>query len=301
MRSLGVETVGGLFVALASFLFGGIVVTGKTVTNRGVDVSVMLSIRFAVAAVVLAMLLAMTGRPLRAARGEASRLIALGVFGYAVEALFFFFAVERGTATSVTLLFFTYPVLVTLLAIALGLGRPRAIVVGALLAATTGTAIVVGASGDLGISSAGVAFALGSAGMFALYLIGAEVGVRRTASLAAALYVSAAAAVGLGVYALATGGRAPAAFDEWWRIIVMGVFTAGAFFFLFAGLRALGAVRTSIVAALEPLSTTVLAVGFLGETLHASTIGGGMLILAGAVTASVARARRRADLEAPVP
>jgi drug/metabolite transporter (DMT)-like permease len=54
------------------------------------------------------------------------------------------------------------------------------------------------------------------------------------------------------------------------------------------------------VASLEPVATALLALIFLGEGLGAGVVGGGLLILAGAVTASVAR-RGVAEAEAPGP
>ncbi|HJP64824.1 MAG TPA: DMT family transporter, partial [Actinomycetota bacterium] len=85
----------------------------------------------------------------------------------------------------------------------------------------------------------------------------------------------------------------------WLAVIGTAAFTAGAFVCLFAGLRRLGAVRTSIVAATEPLAASVLAVIFLSEKLRPGTVGGGVLILAGAIGASLAR--RAPEGEPPVP
>jgi len=79
----------------------------------------------------------------------------------------------------------------------------------------------------------------------------------------------------------------------------MAAFTAGAFVCLFAGLRRLGAVRTSIVAATEPLAAAALAVIFLSERLHAGTVLGGLLILAGAIAASIARQGPAAEPRGP--
>lgn len=295
-RGLGEDAAGGLFVALASFQFGGVVVLGKIGTDRGVSVAPMLSVRFAIAAALLAGALRVSGGSLRPAKGEGWRLAGLGLFGYAVEALLFFLAVDRGSASAVTLLFFTYPVVVTVLATALGRARLRPVMIGALAAAVAGAALVIASVGGLDISATGIGLALGSAAAFALYLIGAEIALQRTSSLAGALWVSASASAGLGIFAATTGGSLPSDAAEWGAVAGMGACTAGAFFCLFAGLRLLGVVRTAIVAALEPLSTALLAVAFLGEQLRAGTIGGGVLILAGALAASVARGERAGEI-----
>jgi len=287
------EALGGVFVALASVQFGLVVVLGKVASNRGVPVESLLAIRFGIAAVLLAVALIATRAPLLAARGERLKLLALGALGYGVEATLFFLALARGTASAVTLLFFVYPVIVTVVSAFAGVGMPGALVVGSLSAAVAGVGLVVGTSGRFDVTGAGIVFALASATMFALYLLGMERTLRKTSSVVASTWISASAAGAIALYAVASGNAAwPHGAHQWWPVIGTGVFTSGAFFALFAGLRRLGAVRTAIIAALEPLSTATLAVLFLGDPMRAGTIGGGALILAGAVAASVARARR---------
>jgi drug/metabolite transporter (DMT)-like permease len=298
-RRPGVETIGALFVALAALLFGGTVVLGKVLANREFPVTSMLAIRFAVAATLLGATLALLRQPLRPAPGEGRGLIALGAVGYATESSLFFLALGRGTASAVTLLFFTYPAMVAVYSAVLGMGLPGWLTTGSLVAALAGAAVVVGSSGGLAVSGAGVAFALGSALTFSLYLIGLEVTLERTSSLCASMWVSASASASLAVLALLGGdGRLPSGPEEWWPIVGMGAFTAAAFTSLFMGLRRLGAVRTSIIAALEPLAAAGLAFAFLGESLRPGTVAGGALILSAAVTASLARRR---GTEAAVP
>jgi drug/metabolite transporter (DMT)-like permease len=69
----------------------------------------------------------------------------------------------------------------------------------------------------------------------------------------------------------------------------MGAATAAAFVCLFAGLRRLGPVRTAVVAATEPLAATVLAFLFLDQPVRPGVVAGGVLILGGAIAASLAR------------
>jgi len=66
------------------------------------------------------------------------------------------------------------------------------------------------------------------------------------------------------------------------------------------GLKRLGPVRTSIVAAAEPLATTVLAWAILHEAIHPAMAVGGVLILVGAVTATLA-GRPETPPEPPTP
>jgi drug/metabolite transporter (DMT)-like permease len=295
------ELLGGSFVALASLQFGAVVILGKLLADRAVPVPTMLAVRFALAGAVLAGALTVSRLPLRPARGEGLRLVLLGGIGYASESGLFFFALRFGTAAAITLLFFTYPVWVAILSAVTGMGVPGRLVIGALGMTLAGAALVVASAGGLDITTAGVILALGSSLTFSLYLVGAERSVKETSSPAAAMWVSLTAAAGLGLIAAVTGqARLPVGAAEWLPVSGMAAFTAGAFFCLFAGLRRIGAVRTSIVASLEPVATALLALIFLGEALGAGVVGGGLLILAGAITASVAR-RGVAEPEAPGP
>jgi drug/metabolite transporter (DMT)-like permease len=293
-RAGGRDPLGGAFIAIASVLFGGVVILGKTLPEE-LPVPSMLAVRFAVAALLLALVLALRRQPLRPARGEGSRLVLLGAVGYAVESAFFFLALDRGTAAATTLLFFTYPVLVTALSAVLGMGLPGWLVGGSLLVAVTGAALVVASGGGLDITAAGIGFALASALTFSFYLLGADALVSQTSSLGSAMWVSASAAAALAVYAVAGGAERFPEGLEGLRVSAMGVLTAAAFVFLFLGLRRVGAVRTAIIAALEPVATSVMAVTILGEALRPGVAIGGALILAAAVAASLARRRPKAE------
>jgi drug/metabolite transporter (DMT)-like permease len=288
------DAVGGLLVAAASLQFGTVVVLGKGVLERGMTVESMLGYRFGVAALVLAVALLVLRRPVLAAPGERLGLGLLAVFGYSAESAFFFLAAQHGTAASVTLLFFTYPVFVTLASWLLGRGAPARLTIVALMCAVAGAAIVAGTGAGLEVDGVGVVFALASALTFSAYLIGVEHVVRRTSPLTSALWVSAGASAGLFVFAgIAGRSIGPQSGADWWAILGMGVASAGAFVCLLAGLQRIGAVRTAIVSATEPLSAAFLAYVFLDESVSPGTALGGVLILAGAVVASLARATTR--------
>lgn len=283
------DVAGGLLTAAAAVVFGTIVTIGRSEGIRDVPVSALLAIRFAMAALVLAVVLALSRQPLRPARGEWWRLLLLGAIGYGVEAAFFFLALSRGTAATVTLLFYTYPVWVVVLSVVFGRGLPGLLVGGALSAAVVGTGVVVASSGGLDITTLGIVFALASAVTISFFLIGLEVLVRRTSPLASSMWIALAASAGQAAFALVSRTRLPTWPAESVPILAMGGLTAGAFSLLFLGVRRLGAVRAAIISSLEPVAAAALALVFLGETLRPGVLAGGLLIVGGAVAASLAR------------
>ena len=277
-------------MALSALCFGSVVVLGKHELEGGITVYSLLAIRFGVAAVVLFALLVALRRSLAAAEGERAGLALLAVCGYAVEATLFFLALEHGTAAAVTLLFFIYPVVVTLMSWVVGGGRPGRLTLLALVCAVSGAAVVVATGTGLSIQARGVVAALGAATTYSVYLVGTDHVLRRTSPLTSAMWVSAGASLGLFAFAALTGnGSFPDGWGEWWPVIAMGLATAAAFVCLLEGIRRIGAIRTAIVSAMEPLAAAALAVVFLGESVTGGIALGGALILVGAVATSLAR------------
>jgi hypothetical protein len=68
-----VDALGGGLIVVGSLQFGGVVVLGKIVTDGDLPVPAYLAIRFAAAAVLLAVALAATRQPLAAALREGWR------------------------------------------------------------------------------------------------------------------------------------------------------------------------------------------------------------------------------------
>lgn len=241
--------------------------------------------RFGVSALSLFALLAVLRRPLLPERGERLRPLLLGAVGYAVESALFYSALQRGTAAAVALLFYVYPALVTLLEVALGQERFQPRLAGAVVLSFAGTAAIVLAGGEIDISTTGIAFALGSAACFAVYLLASRRAVTRTDAMVNGAWVAAGAALSLSTQGVLTGGlRNPG--PDAWLMVANGVATAAAFALLFAALALLGASRTAVVMTLEAFSAVVLGALLLGETIGPIQLVGGLGILAATVLIS---------------
>jgi len=296
-RSVRHEAVGGVIVAASAILFGVVVVFAKVALEHGMTVFSALATRYATSAAILAMVLVALRHPLLPARGERLWLLVLGAFGYAVESSFFFAALQHGTAAAVTLLFYVYPVIILLTSIAMGKGKPSWLLVASLAFAVCGAATVIIGSGGIDIQPLGILFAFGSSCTFSAYLIGAEFALHRTSPLTSAMWVCVWAAVGCGVFATVSGGvHLPSTPTQTWAVLGMGAGSAAAFVCMLSGLRRVGAVRASIVSSMEPLAAAILAFALLSETVSTATFIGGVMILAGAIGASIARPQSPAEL-----
>jgi drug/metabolite transporter (DMT)-like permease len=271
--------------------YGVTVVIGRTLARGGMAPAAALGVRFAIAAAVLAGLLRVR-RVAPVARGRALRILALGAIGYAGQSSLFYLSLQRGTAATSILLFYAYPALVCVIGwLALGERRPARRTALALALSATGTATVAATSGPLTVSPLGVACALGSAFVFALYLLaGQRLAGGVDAMTTAALVAAGAALSCLGPGALTHGLHAPANAHAWMLLSAYGLFTAAAFTLTFAALAQLGARHTSVVMTLEAVFAVGLATLLLGEPLTPTQIAGGACVLAATVVVARTRA-----------
>jgi drug/metabolite transporter (DMT)-like permease len=289
--------VGTSLAAAGAFAYGLTIICNRRLAQHGFGPQATLSIRFAVSAATLFALLALLRRGLLPARGERLRPLLLGAVGYAVESTLFYSAVQRGTAAAVALLFYVYPAIVTVLELALGRTRSSGRLLAAMGLSIAGTALIVVTGGDVSISPTGIAFALGSAATFSVYLLVSARAVVRTDPMVNGAWVAAGAALSLTTTGLVSGGlRSPG--PDWWLMLGNGVATAAAFSLLFAALGRLGASRTAIVMTLEALSAVVLAALVLGETIGALQLVGGAAILAGTALIATIKAAPAAAVQA---
>ena len=287
MPADGSDAVGVALVVAGALGYGVTIVLGRVLADDGVGAATALGIRFALAGAFLLGLAALRRSPLLPAPGERGRVLLLGAVGYAGEAALFFMALERGTAASVALLFYAYPLMVTVAELAFGWSVPRPGILVALAVSAAGTVLVVASGDKLGISPAGIVFALASAAAFAAYLLACTRLVRRSDQLALAAWTAVSASATCLTWSLATSSfDLPAGHRP--LLAAYGLATALAFACMFAGLRRLGASRTAVVMTLEAFVAVALGAAFLGESLAVTQLVGGAAIVAAAVM--VARA-----------
>ena len=288
------ELAGSLSSVAMAVLFAAVVIFGKQVEAGNLPF-VMLAMRFGGQSVLLVGALLLFRRPLLPEKGERLALVLAGTIGYGSEAAFYFSALNHGNTAAITLLFYTYPVWVMLATI--GLDRkapPRALFV-ALFLALAGSGLVVLGGGKAQVQTLGIVLAICTSLAYTAYLVGTDRNVKRTDPLTAAAWLGIGAAVANVVYAFAFDAVVFPAASDWWRLVGMAVFSAGAFAAMLAGLQLVGAVRNAIIGVMEPLTVAILAFLFLNEPVTAAVVIGGSLILGGAVLAMLIRTTKGAE------
>ena len=264
-------------VALAACGFGTISILTVVATRDGMQLSAVLAWRYLLAVPVLALL---SGglRVLRAPSRDVAGLLVLGGGGQALVTALTLSSLAYLSAATLAFLFYTYPAWVTIFA-ALGKREPITATRGAALALSLGgVALMVGAPGAL--HPTGVLLALAGAVTYALYipLLGRLQGT--LAPAVASAWVSIGAGVLCAAAVIAQGAAAlPPTPAAWVSVAVLAVVcTALAFIAFLRGLAVLGAVRTAIVATVEPFWTAVLGALVLLQPLRPAVFAGGLCI-----------------------
>ncbi|TDC38805.1 DMT family transporter [Micromonospora sp. 15K316] len=310
--------MGPVLCLVSAACFGAMAIFGKLAYDAGVSPQALLLVRFALAAALLGMVLVLRPglrrmepgprRPAPSDRAAAGRgrvlatAIGLGAVGYAAQATLFFSALQVMDASLLSLIFYSYPVLVTVVAVLLGRDRLTRGRSAALVAASAGTLLVLLGAGGVSFHPLGALMAFGTALTYTVYILVAESVVHRLPPVVLSTLVMTGAAGTLGVRALVTGGvDLDFRLSGWfWLACIAVVSTVVAMLTFFAGLKRIGPSNAAILSTFEPVVTTALAALTLGESLTPVQLAGGVLVLSSVVVLQLRPARTRPPA-APLP
>lgn len=278
----------GLLLCLVSAVgFGAMAILAKQAYAAGLEVSTLLALRFALAAALLWLLVAVRGGGLGPSRALLTGAL-LGLAGYSLQAGLFFSALKRIDAGLASLLLYAYPAFVTVAAIALRREHADRRRMAALGVASVGVALVLlgGGLGDGGVDVAGALMALGAGVAYTVYILTSDTVLRRMAPLAFAAIVSTGACVTFTAASLALGELHPGAVSAeglGWIAALAVLSTVVPIVCFFAGLARVGPSTASIISTVEPPVTVTLAWIVFAETLGALQLAGGALVLSAVV------------------
>jgi drug/metabolite transporter (DMT)-like permease len=243
--------------------------------------------RYLVAAATLLAILWRRQRSIRPPAGYARVLFVLGLLGFGCYQVLWTTGLTQIGAGDSALIVAASPVLVALLAGAVGMDRLTAPkLVGALIA-FAGVAVVIAAGQGLSLGSSlvGDALTLAAAALWAGYTVGGTRVLRRVDPLAATTWTVVAGAallVPLGIVEAINrppSGVTPAVVAA---IVYSGALAAGiANVLVFNAIRYVGPTRASSIQFLVPAGAVVLGAVFLSEPVGAAQVVGGVIIVSG--------------------
>jgi drug/metabolite transporter (DMT)-like permease len=292
--------MGTVFCLASAAAFGAMGVFGKLAYEEGATVGTLLAVRFVVAAALLWGVLVATGgvRALRAmSRRDVGLAVGLGAIGYCAQAGAYFSALERLDASVLGLILYTFPVMVTVGAIALGRDEPSWRTAGALTLALGGVVLVMAGAASGSVDGLGTALALTAAAVYSVYILTSQGVSSRVHPLALSTLVCTGAAVTLTVAGVVGGDLHPGAVSGEglvWLGAIAVISTVAAIGLFFAGLNRVGPTAAAILSTLEPVVTIVLASLAFSEQLGPAQLAGGALVLLAAIAVQVREPRLEA-------
>ncbi|HZO49379.1 MAG TPA: DMT family transporter [Gaiellaceae bacterium] len=242
-------------------------------------------------------------RSVRVARAEVATLVAYGIFGFAFVQWLYFVAIDR-LPIGVALLFeFSGIVLIALWARFVRREPVRARLWPALALVLAGLAFVAQAWQGLALDGVGLAASLAAAGSLALFYLQGErlVGGRPPLAVVCLglLFASVFWALVQPWWSFPAGalGRSADLPGAWlgsvpvWLLALASVLlgTIAPFALSISALQHLSATAVGVIATFEPVAAAIVAWLWLGESLDAAQLAGGVVVLAGILLAETSR------------
>ncbi|HJV34623.1 DMT family transporter [Geomonas sp.] len=275
---------GALIIVASAAGFATLGIFIKYALAGGANITTILAGRFLIAALLMLVLIKARGISLAVSRRTACQLALMGAAGYGGMSGLYAHSVERLPASLTGMLLYTYPALVTVLAVLTGEERFTAVKGVALAVCSAGLVLLLGASfSDANMES--VLSILGAAVIYSCYILIGNRILKNLHPLVTSVYVCAAAGLTFLAYGLFSGTLNLAISQTAWLSIAgVAVFpTVIAVAGFFAGLRLIGSTNAAIISMLEPLITVLLSALLLGESITPLQACGGGILLSGAL------------------
>lgn len=289
--------VGRSMIVLSTIGFGTIGTFSKFAYASGMDASLLLALRFLVAAVALWFYFLVFNRDgIRISRKELATCAALGLAGYGIFSTLTFKAFENTPASIVSLLFFSYPIFTLIIDWIVTRERPDAQLW--ISASMILCGISVGVVGSLtGGFQTGLLLAIGGAIWYAVYVVATRRLLVKLKPQTAGLYIISFAALGFWLM----GGHVTSRLHivtgwAWIVVLAIGlVSTVMALLSFFSGLDKLGSTEASQIGTFELIVSLSLAVFVLGEHVSLPLLLGAGLMLSGILMGQLKPSERPAS------
>ncbi len=287
---------GVILVATSAAGFSTLGILGKLAYASGLNLPSILAFRFLGTAAILWGWLLLRGSLERSRHrwqvplNQAIKATLLGAIGYTVQATLFFSALLYTGAGVATLLLYTYPAFVTLLAWLVEGETPDRYRKLALAVALMGCLLTADLSQST-VAPLGVIFGLGSGIWYSLYLMFGARLVKSVEPVVTSAYVSLGASFSFVLATLAISHfTLPNNLESFSSVVGITLLaTALPLVTLFAGIQKVGTTRAAIISTIEPVMTVLLGILFLGETLKGNQLIGGLMVVTSVILASLGK------------
>lgn len=258
----------------------------------GLTPNSVLLYRFAVGAVLLALMLAVRRTSFALTVSEAKVIGALGLL-FAASSITYYYSFKFMAAGLASTILFFYPVMVAVIMAVFYGERVTRSTVTAILLSLAGIALLYRGDGTSTLSLTGMALIIVSALTYAVYIVVLNRSHVRLSSVKLTLYVLLICALANALWIAADPGSAFQWLStprSWLCALGLGLLpTVLSLVMMAVAVKHVGSTPTAIMGALEPLTAVLIGVGVFGEILTPRLAAGIMLILSAVIIIVVGR------------
>ena len=283
--------MGIIFILISGASFGLLPWFARTAYDHGTEPLGMLAVRFTFASVVLLTIQGFRYKKISLpSRKLGLQLFLLGAVGYAPQATFFFFGVERIDTSLATVIFYTYPAFVVLASWVVFRHTPSVRMAVCLIVAVLGTALTAGQISTG--SGLGVALMFGASIWYTGYILISSKITGQSGAFVSLTYVMVGAAVSHLLLLVLLRPSLPQDTTGWLAVFAAAIIsTVVAMGFFFAGVSRIGPGEAAVFSTIEPVVSIAVGVYALDENLTTTRIIGALCVLVSvAVLAQLSRA-----------
>ncbi|PWK14368.1 DMT family transporter [Tumebacillus permanentifrigoris] len=290
------SSLGVLLVLLSAACYGVMSIFAVYAYQDGATVLGLLTIRFALAAVLFFLYILGKRVQLQITLRQVLSLFVLGGVFYTVMSYTFFTAVQYISPSLAALILYSYPVFVALLSALIDKERLTRRILLSIGLALLGLVLVLGTSFD-NVSPLGVLLAIVAALVYSFYIVLSNRVVKSVPLVVTSAFITLFAAISFAVISL---GMHQLQFDfgskAWLAIGGIILFpTMIAMSTFFYGLRIIGSTRASILSMVEPLVTITASALLFDDSLTVAQWFGGGAVLLGALLVVLAREQKQLE------
>ena len=283
--------MGIIFILISGAAFGLLPWFARTAYDHGTEPLGMLAVRFTFASILLLVVHSFRKKDIPLPSKKLSiQLFLLGAVGYAPQATFFFFGVERIDTSLATVIFYTYPAFVVLASWVVFRHTPSVRMTVCLIVAVLGTALTAGQISTG--SGLGVALMFGAAIWYTGYILISSKITGQSGAFVSLTYVMVGAAVSHLLLLALLRPSLPQDTTGWLAVFAAAIIsTVVAMGFFFAGVSRIGPGEAAVFSTIEPVVSIAVGVYALDENLTTTRIVGALCVLVSvAVLAQLSRA-----------
>jgi len=282
------EMQGYVLITVASILWGTLGILAKLSFEYGILPETLIALRLAISFATVSVVLALFSKgSFKVRKTDVLLFLIFGVFATALQRISYFYAVDLTTATVAAILFYTYPVFVTISASFYLKEKITSRELLAIILTFSGVALVVRMydASSLKVNLVGIIFGLLSSLLFTLYFMITKKLRNRYASWTLALYGDGIGLLTLTpVISLSIPQIMIFPLQLWLLIFTIAWIPSLLAYLLYSyALKHVKASKGSILSVMEPLSAALFSTIFIGESLENPQIVGIALALIGVV------------------